>query len=88
MNGVLLTMITDGNIKFIWVTVITTDEKLFKGHIRDMTGHVKFLGKIMNRSCFNFTVSLIKKLSVFRHRGLSSKKGNNWNWHCMEKINS
>ena len=37
MNGVLPTMISEGKIKFILATVITTNVKLFKGHIRDKT---------------------------------------------------
>ena len=30
-------MISEGKINFIWVTVITTDVQLVKGHIRDRT---------------------------------------------------
>ena len=30
-------MISEGKINFIWVTIITTDVQLVKGHIRDWT---------------------------------------------------
>ena len=34
-NVVMLTMISDGKIKFICVTVITTYEKLCKAYLKD-----------------------------------------------------
>ena len=46
-NGVLLTMISEVKIKFIWITVITTDGKLSKPERREGLGYKK----LENRNC-------------------------------------